>query len=153
MLQKIIERIKHFCILLYSYFLFGKRVGMYGRIKVYNRKKIKIGNNCFINYGVLLSVREKLIIGDNVVISAKVIITDAGLDLNTLESEKEPDHVSAPITIENGAWIGAGAIILKGVTVGERSIVAAGAVVTKDVPPFTVVGGNPARVIKNLPVS
>lgn len=56
-----------------------------------------------------------------------------------------------PITIKTGAWIGAGAIILQGVIIGEFSIVAAGAVVIKDVPPYTIVGGVPARVIKEIP--
>ena len=57
---------------------------------------------------------------------------------------------SAPIVIEDRAWIGFNAIILKGVTIGEGSVVAAGAVVTKDVEPYTVVAGNPARVVKRL---
>jgi acetyltransferase-like isoleucine patch superfamily enzyme len=58
----------------------------------------------------------------------------------------------SPITIKKGAWIGAGAIILQGVTIGEFSVVAAGAVVTKDVPPYTVVAGVPAKVVKNIPI-
>ena len=57
----------------------------------------------------------------------------------------------SPIIIKKGAWIGAGAIILQGVTVGEFSVVAAGAVVTKDVPPYTVVAGVPAKAVKNIP--
>ena len=56
----------------------------------------------------------------------------------------------APVRIGDKAWIGFNAIILKGVTVGEGAIVAAGAVVTKDVPPYTIVAGNPARVIRTL---
>ena len=57
---------------------------------------------------------------------------------------------SAPIVLERGAWIGDSAIVLKGVRVGENSIVGAGAVVTKDVPPNVIVAGNPARVVKHL---
>jgi len=56
----------------------------------------------------------------------------------------------APVTIENKAWIGARAIILKGVTVSEGAVVAAGSVVTKDVPPWTIVGGNPATILRPL---
>lgn len=57
---------------------------------------------------------------------------------------------SKPVIIKNGCWIGANAIILKGVTIGENSVIAAGAVVTKEVPPFSVVGGIPARIIKQF---
>ena len=57
---------------------------------------------------------------------------------------------SAPIHICSKAWIGTGVTLLKGVTIGEGAIVAAGSVVVKDVPPWTVVGGNPAQIIKNL---
>ncbi|MBV4357845.1 hypothetical protein KTO63_11845 [Parasegetibacter sp. MAH-26] len=56
----------------------------------------------------------------------------------------------APITIEDGAWIGSRVTILPGVTIGEKSIIAAGAVVTKDVEPYTLVGGVPAKIIKHL---
>ena len=59
-------------------------------------------------------------------------------------------HIPAPIRIENKVWIGSGAIITRGVTVGEGAVVAAGAVVTKDVPRLTVVGGVPAKVIKQI---
>ena len=58
---------------------------------------------------------------------------------------------SAPVRIRRGAWIGARAIVLKGVTVGVGSVVGAGAVVTKDVPDWTIVAGNPARVIREIP--
>ncbi len=150
MFNRIFGFVKQLCFLLYGYMLFGKKVTIYGRIKVYNSKMISIGNDCFINYGVLISVRDKLTIGNGVVISAKVLITDAGLNLDILVNEGRPLHISAPIVIEDGAWIGAGAIILKGVTIGTKSVVAAGAVVTKDVPPYVIVGGNPARILKEM---
>ncbi|NVO02172.1 MAG: hypothetical protein HXX09_05670 [Bacteroidetes bacterium] len=67
-----------------------------------------------------------------------------------IRKEKE-NIITAPIIINDFVWINFNAIILKGVTIGEGAIIAAGAVVTKDVPPFTLVGGNPARVIKQLP--
>jgi acetyltransferase-like isoleucine patch superfamily enzyme len=58
---------------------------------------------------------------------------------------------SASIRVSKGAWIGARAIILKGVTIGEGAVIGAGSVVTKDVPPYTIVAGNPARVIREIP--
>jgi galactoside O-acetyltransferase len=68
-----------------------------------------------------------------------------------LVGRKDWTHVKIqPVKICDHAWIGFNSILLKGVTVGEGAIVAAGSVVTKDVPPFTIVGGNPARVIRNL---
>lgn len=71
--------------------------------------------------------------------------------LDWAKGQKDWSHVKvAPVTIEDRVWIGFNAIILKGVTLGEGAIVAAGAVVTKDVPPYTVVAGNPAQVIRRL---
>ena len=64
---------------------------------------------------------------------------------------KEQDYVDAAITIEDDVWIGAGVVILAGVTIGKGAIIAAGAVVNKDVPPYTIVGGVPAKVIKERP--
>lgn len=75
------------------------------------------------------------------------MIIDAGLDLNF---EKERRHIEGPISIGDGAWIGAGAIILPNVSIGEGAVIGAGNVVTRDVPARCVAVGNPARVIKNL---
>ena len=75
------------------------------------------------------------------------MLIDAGLDKSEFSTHLFPKHVSGPITIEDGVWIGAGAIVLANVTVGRKSIVGAGAIVTKDVPPFSIVAGNPAKVI------
>lgn len=61
---------------------------------------------------------------------------------------KEQDYMDAPIVVEDDVWIGAGSIILSGVTIGKGAIIAAGAVVNKDVPPFAIVGGVPAKVLK-----
>jgi galactoside O-acetyltransferase len=69
-----------------------------------------------------------------------------------MSGKKVWTHVERqPVTIESKAWIGFNVIILKGVTIGEGAIVGAGSVVTKDVPPYTIVGGNPARVIREIP--
>lgn len=109
-------------------------------------KNITIGKNVFINADCKFQDQGGIYIGDDVFIGHSVILA-------TLDHDLDPDKrylLPAPIHIENKVWIGSGAIITRGVTVGEGSVVAAGAVVTKDVSPFTVVGGVPAKVIKNI---
>ncbi len=111
-------------------------------------KQVMIGEDFIIGEtGRNLSVR--VFIGDRVAIAPRVtLITISGPNDSRLR-EIYPAK-SGKIIIENDAWIGAGAIILPDVTIGEGAIVAAGAVVTKDVPPYTVVGGVPARPIKRI---
>lgn len=101
--------------------------------------------------------------GDDVVISWGVTIVDH--NSHSVDAEERLADVTdwknghkdwanvtiAPVTIKARAWIGFNAIVLKGVTIGEGAVVAAGAVVTKDVPPYSVAAGNPARVIRTLP--
>ena len=86
-------------------------------------------------------------IGDDVLIGPKVNILSEEHPVNPADRKA---LMVRPVVIKNGAWIGAGATILPGVTVGENSIVAAGAVVNKDVPDNTIVGGIPAKVIKDI---
>lgn len=105
---------------------------------------------------------EAITLGDDVVISWGVTIVDhnshavawedrASDVLDWGRGHKDWSSVKIlPVLIEDKVWVGFNAIILKGVTIGEGAIVAAGAVVTKDVPPHTIVAGNPARVIRNL---
>lgn len=87
-------------------------------------------------------------IGDNVSISAMSIIVSTGLDLDSFLYEKK--HSNKPINIGSNVQIGAGAVILPGVTIGDNVIVGAGSVVTKNVENCSVVVGNPARVLKKL---
>ena len=87
---------------------------------------------------------DKITIGDRTTISSDVFICCAGHDITSEIMEL----TYAPITIGSDVWIASRAIILPGVTIGEGAVVAAGAVVTKDVEPWTVVGGNPAKFIK-----
>lgn len=93
--------------------------------------------------------RGQMILGDRVSIGPKAVFILASHP-NSSEVKKTISFKPPFIRIEDDAWIGAGAIILPGLTIGEGSIVGAGAVVTKDVPPHSVVAGNPARVIKTL---
>jgi maltose O-acetyltransferase len=110
---------------------------------------IKLGKNVLINYDCILLDTGEISIGDNTLIGPGTKIVTAN---HPHDAEKRRDwSVSCdPIKIEEDVWIGAGAIILPGITVGARSIVGAGSVVTKDVSPDTVVAGNPARAIGKL---
>jgi len=130
--------------------VFGRRVSVFGNFTVVNPKNIKIGSNCAINHDAFLLGRVGISIGDNVVLSARCMLLDAGLDSRAFDGLQDQVHVAAPITIENGVWIGAGAIILPGVTIGQYSIIGAGSLVRKDVPPRTIVAGNPAKIIRAI---
>ncbi|MDM8159709.1 sugar O-acetyltransferase [Labilibaculum sp. K2S] len=107
----------------------------------------RIGKNVFINNACTFLDMGGITIDDNVLIGPKVNLITEGHPLNP--AERQALFVK-PIVIKRNAWIGAGATILPGVTVGENSVVAAGAVVNKDVPDNTVVGGVPAKVIKTI---
>jgi len=85
-------------------------------------------------------------IGDDVMIGPNVSIITTGHPLEP--SQRRAVTIGKPIAIERNVWIAAGATVIGGVTIGENSVVAAGSVVTKDVPPKALVGGNPARVIR-----
>ena len=110
-------------------------------------KNITIGKNVFFNSGCRFQDQGGIVIGDGVLIGHNVVIATINHGLDPKEERK--NHY-APVAIGNHAWIGSNATILHGVTVGEWAVVAAGAVVTKDVDSYTVVGGVPARVIKHI---
>ncbi len=109
--------------------------------------RLLIGKNSRIN-GAHISVSSEVNIGDNVRIAPYVLIMDD--DYHDVEDIFGKQGKKAPIIIENNVWVATHAKILKGVTLGQGSVVATGAVVTKNVPPFTVVAGVPAKVIKIL---
>jgi acetyltransferase-like isoleucine patch superfamily enzyme len=127
--------------------LFGRKVAVFGDFTVIHPENVKIGDNCAINHGVFIVARCGIEIGDDVVLSARAMLIDVGLDPKTFAEPEARKYTEGRIRVGRGAWIGAGAIILPGVTVGERSVVGAGSVVTRDVPPLSVVAGNPARQI------
>lgn len=107
---------------------------------------ITVGRNVFVNQNCTFYDLGGLDIADDVMIGPNVSIITTGHPLDP--SERRAAVIAKPVVIERNVWIAAGAIIIGGVTVGENSVVAAGAVVTKDVPPNTLVGGNPARIIR-----
>ena len=123
---------------------------------MYGPKNITIGNNVAIGDDALfMCTRAKIKIGDNVMFGPRVTMITGGhrMDMvgryviSVTNDEKNPDD-DKDIVLEGDIWVGANATILKGVTVGQGAVIAAGAVVTKDIPPFAIVGGVPAKVIK-----
>jgi maltose O-acetyltransferase len=144
------SKIRRFIYLLYSFLLFRKKVNVTGYFTVGNLNNLVLGENVTINGGVYISARNKVIVMDDVILSHRCMLLDAGFDAALFLGNTPPvyKYVESTITIGKCAWIGAGAIILPGVHVGEGSIVAAGSVVTKNVPDGSLVAGNPARIIK-----
>ncbi len=110
--------------------------------------EIRVGHNVFVNQNCTFYDLGGLDIADDVMIGPNVSIITAGHPLEP--SQRRGATIGKPIVIEKGVWIAAGATIIGGVTVGENSVVAAGSVVTRDVPPNTLAGGNPARVIRSI---
>lgn len=126
----------------------GRAVTIYPRVGFRGRGRLKIGDFCSINSGVIFGLTCDLTLGNYVMVADNVSFRTAdhgysGLDVPMLE---QGEH-SLPITVGDDVWIGANATILRGVTIGRGSIIAAHAVVVKDVQPFEIVGGVPAKVI------
>lgn len=112
-------------------------------------KHTVFGKNVFINSGCKFQDQGGISIGNNVLIGHNVVLATIN---HGEKPEERGDMYLKPIVIEDDVWIGANATVLQGVTIGKGAIVAAGAVVTKDVEPYTVVGGVPARFIKRVEV-
>ena len=109
-------------------------------------RNLHIGKNVFINAGCHFQDQGGITIGDGALIGHNVVFA-------TIDHALDPEDRScrfAPIRLGRNVWIGSGTIITKGVAIGDGAVVAAGAVVTRDVPPYTVVGGVPAKVIKRI---
>ncbi len=125
---------------------FGMKIGssvIYGKFRIRMPSKITIGNGSVIGHYSSLDGRNGLSIGDNVNISSEVMIWTMDHDHNSSSFKTS----GGPVRINNHVWVSTRAIILPGVELGEGSVVAAGAVVTKNVEKFTVVGGIPAKEI------
>jgi acetyltransferase-like isoleucine patch superfamily enzyme len=107
--------------------------------------KIRIGDRVFVNVGTTIIAVEEVIIGDDVAFGADVYLVDS--DSHGVEGR---EHKQGPVRIGDGTWLGARSVVLQGVTIGKRVMVAAGAVVVRDVPDDCLVAGNPAKVIRQL---
>lgn len=122
--------------------------------------EIRIGNNSGVNAGTVITAGQSVVIEDDVLISFNCAIMDCdGHSLRLSERRGDLQHhrkpsfdkaVARPVNICHGAWLGAHCIVLKGVRVGVGAIVAAGSVVTRDVPDWTIVAGNPARTVRTI---
>lgn len=127
--------------------IFGMKIGNNSKIDlrqyILAPNKISIGNNCHINQHCFLDGRGGVIINDNVSISHYVKLVTGSHDMNS----KDFSGKFNSIVINDYAWLGIGCTILQGVKIGKGAVIAAGAVVTKDVPDYSVVGGVPAKII------
>lgn len=145
--------------------IIGKNTHIRGELLVFaSGGEIKIGKCCYIGEGTRVWSGEKIIIGDHVLISHNVNIMDTDShEMDHLERAEGYKQIitkghpsqkgnirTAPIVIKDHVWISLNAIVLQGVVIGEGAIVGAGAVVTRDVPPWTIVAGNPAKVVKHI---
>ena len=109
-----------------------------------------LGNNVGLSQNCFIQVRGKVVIGSNVIIGPGVYIFSENHNFDKLDLFiNEQGTNRKGVVIKDGVWLGARCVILDGVTVGENSIIAAGSIVTKDVPPYEIWGGNPAKLIKN----
>ncbi len=135
---------------------FGATVGpdtnIVSPLVVHNANKsfrhLTVGQGCYIGPDCFLDLKDRIVIGDHATLAMRVVLlTHIDVGQSSVRSKGyEPQH--APLTIGADAYIGAGAMLLHGVTIGEAAVVGAGSVVREDVPPGTLVAGVPARVIR-----
>lgn len=141
------------------HYIYGKKQAKIGNSNVHptviirEGRNVSIGDNCLINHNNLLQAGKSeygsISIGNYVHTGVNVMFMAFNHGFYTTDiPTKEQDYLDAPIVVEDDVWIGAGSIILAGVTIGTGAIIAAGAVVNKDVPPYSIVGGVPAKVLK-----
>jgi acetyltransferase-like isoleucine patch superfamily enzyme len=133
----------------------GERLLMIGaqapcELHTHEQGRLEIGDRVFVNYGASLSAHTLVRIGDDCKIGQHAIILDC--DYHELD---DPLHYGGhgetlPVVLEQGVWLGARVTVLKGVTIGRSSVIAAGSVVTRDIPPGVLAGGMPAKVIREL---
>jgi len=112
---------------------------------------LEIGRNCFIGNECLLDLADRIVMADHVTLAERVtILTHTNVGYRDHPLQDYFPAISAPVILESGCFVGVNATILPGITIGEGGLVAAGAVVTKDVLPWHMVGGAPARVLERL---
>lgn len=143
--------------------VFDDNVMFHGKLTSQNGGKVYIGKNTSVRKNTNIWSVEKVELGNNVIVSDTVTIMDN--NSHPIDIQKRLSMIasgwstdawlwkhsdSAPVKIKDNVWIGKGAVLLKGVTIGENSIIATMAVVSNDVPPNVIVAGNPAKIVKKL---
>lgn len=129
----------------------GKGVRVLDGVQIDKPSRLTMGNNVSVNRGCVINAGGEIVIGNDVLIGPNVVIYSQNHNyLDRTRPVASQGYSYKKTVIENNVWIAAAAIILPGVTVGAGAVVAAGAVVTKDVPPNTLVAGNPAKPIKTI---
>lgn len=121
-------------------------------VRIAGPSNFSIGNRSFINTGTLILAYDNgpITIGDDVIVGPHAVFVSANHGYDLLDRPiRQQEIIFKPITIEDDVWIGAQAVVLPGVTVGKGSVIAAGAVVTHDIPAYSVAVGVPARVVKS----
>lgn len=127
--------------------MIGEQLKIYGKIHIHSSlQNLQIGNNCTLNDGVRLGLRGGIKIGNNVRISPDAILISSGLNI----SQNPRTHFEKSIVLGNNVWIASAAIVSAGVTIGDNSVVGAGSVVTKNIPPNSFWAGVPAKFVKAL---
>jgi len=146
----------------------GTSIGKYARMDLMPYNNFVVGKKCLIedfatinNAVGAVSIGDRSLIGlssviigpveigDDVMLAQHVVLSGLNHSYDNIHLPiKDQPVTTKKITVENGAWLGANVVVMPGVTIGENAVVAGGSVVVKDVPPFSVVGGNPAKVIK-----
>ena len=112
--------------------------------------KLKIGNGVYINHYSIIDCHFSITIGDGANIGPHCYIGDFDHDitLNNKSNSVNSDGIALPVVIEKNVWLGAGVVVLKGVTISEGAVIGAGSVVTKNIPPNAIFAGNPAKFIR-----
>lgn len=129
----------------------GKNFLIDRSVLIKGMNNIEVGDNIWIGFGCVLNGTGGIKIGNNVLIAQGVKIYSENHDYRDRDVDiMFQDGIRKPVYIEDGAWLCANCVILPGVRVGKHAVVAAGGVVTKDVPPYTVYGGVPAKFIKSI---
>lgn len=121
----------------------GPGLCVYGRVVIRTPERVTVGHNCRFNEGLTVLGTGDLQIGSHVHLAGQVILATSGLNYR----EPGRPHFSQKITIGDHAWLGAGSMVRPGVTIGEGCIIGMGSVVTRDIPPYSVAVGSPAKVI------
>ena len=127
----------------------GKNCFIRGGLQIQEGFDLNLGDDVFINAGCCLDTSAPITLGNRVQLAYQVTLVTGGHEIGTHDS-RAGSHAPKPISVGDGAWVGARVVILPGVTIGAGAVVAAGSVVTKDVLPDTVVGGVPAKVLRSL---